>query len=181
MLPLADLQSPGAYAAVSDAAESPSHGGRLGWQYSVMSATSTPRVHRLLIATGGTAVSPADLPSGVQLLLDAADQILVVAPSLPARIDWITSDTDRARRHADQRLHTVLGQLEELGVTATGALGSDEPLEALEDAIRSFAPDHLLIAVRSETQAGWQERGLLEKIQQRFGIPMTVFQIPSNR
>jgi hypothetical protein len=82
---------------------------------------------------------------------------------------------------ADQRLHAVLGQLEELGVEAEGAVGSDEPLEALEDAIRTFEPDHLLIAIRSGARAGWQERGLLEDIQQRFGIAMTVFQLPFNR
>jgi hypothetical protein len=114
----------------------------------------------------------------VQLLLDAADEILVVAPSLPTRIDWITSDTDRARLQADQRLDAVLGQLDELGVAAQGMVGSDEPLEALDDAMRSFSPGHLLIALRPAVHAGWQERGLLEDIQRRFSIPMTVFQLP---
>src|SRR6476660_4743356 len=131
---------------------------------------------KLLIATGAVAVNPADLPAGVRLLLDAAEEILVVAPSLPTRIDWITSDTDRARVQADQRLQAVLGQLGELGVEAEGAVGSDEPLEALEDAIRSFEPDHLLIAIRAKE--GWQERTLLDNIQQSFGLPMTVFRLP---
>ena len=135
---------------------------------------------RLLVATGAVAPDPTDLPAGVRLLLDAAKEILVVAPSLPTRIDWITSDTDRARMQADQRLRAVLGQLEGVGVEADGSVGSDEPLEALQDAIRSFEPDHLLIAIRSGAHAGWQERGLLEDIQQRFGIPMTVFQLPLN-
>jgi hypothetical protein len=27
-------------------------------------------------------------------------------------------------------------------------------------------------------QPGWQEQGLLERIQQRLGLPMTVFQLP---
>jgi hypothetical protein len=138
-------------------------------------------MRKLLIATGGVAVNPADLPAGVRLLLDAAAEILVVAPSLPTRVDWITSDTDRAKVQADQRLRAVLGQLGELGVEAQGTIGSDEPLEALEDAIRSFGPDHLLIAIRTEAKAGWQERALLEDIQQRFGLPMTVFQVPSDR
>ncbi|MGN6871683.1 MAG: hypothetical protein ACTHMY_25085 [Solirubrobacteraceae bacterium] len=135
---------------------------------------------RLLVATGVVAGNPTDLPAGVRLLLDSAEEILVVAPSLPTRIDWITSDTDRARLQADQRLRAVLGHLEGLGVEAEGSVGSDEPLEALQDAIRSFEPDHLLIAIRSGAHAGWQERGLLEDVQQRFGIPMTVFQLPLN-
>jgi hypothetical protein len=48
---------------------------------------------RLLIATGAVSPNPADLPAGVRLLLDAAEEILVAAPSLPTRIDWITSDS----------------------------------------------------------------------------------------
>jgi hypothetical protein len=136
---------------------------------------------RLLVAAGAVAADRADVPIGVRLLFDAASDVLVVAPTLPTRIDWITSDTDRAKVQADRRLRAVLGQLEELGVDAEGTVASDEPIEALEDGIRDFSPDHLLIAMRAADRAGWQERHLLEEIQQRFGIPMTVFQLPAGR
>jgi hypothetical protein len=132
---------------------------------------------RLLIATGGAATDPAALPFGVRTLIDAADEVMVIAPSLPTRLEWITSDTDRARRQADERLREVLGQLEALGAAARGAVGSDDPLEAFDDAIRAFDPGHLLIALRKSDHASWQERGLLDLIQQRFALPMTVFQI----
>ena len=88
------------------------------------------------------------------------------------------SDTDKATKRADERLAAVLGQLEELGAEAGGRVGADDPLIAFEDAIREFAPDHLLIALRPEDRAGWQERGLLDEIQRQFDIPMTVFQVP---
>jgi hypothetical protein len=48
-------------------------------------------------------------------------------------------------------------------------------LLAFEDAIRDFAPDHLLVALRAGEDAGWQEHGLLEQLQQRFGLPITAF------
>jgi hypothetical protein len=132
---------------------------------------------RLLIAAGGTATDPAALPFGVRALIDAADEILVIAPSLPARLDWITSATDKSREQADERLHSVLGHLEEIGSEARGAIGSDDPIEAFGDAIRAFAPDHLLIVLRGRDRAGWQERGLLDGLQERFALPMTVFQV----
>ena len=132
---------------------------------------------RLLIAAGGTASDPGSLPFGVRALVDAADEILVIAPSLPARLDWITSATDKAREQADERLHTVLGHLEEIGSEARGAVGRDDPIEAFGDAIRDFAPDHLLVALRAGDRAGWQERGLLDGLQEKFGLPMTVFQV----
>ena len=99
-------------------------------------------------------MNPEALPFGVRVLIDAAEEIFVVAPRLPTRLDWITSDTDRAQVHADERLQAVLGHLDELGVTAKGAVGADDPLVALEDAIRRFGPDHLLIALRSRDTVG---------------------------
>jgi hypothetical protein len=115
------------------------------------------------------------LPPGVRELVEAADEVLVVTPALPGRFEWLASATDAAREQADERLQAVLGQLEELDVKARGEIGSDDPLEAFADAIRDFHPDHLLIALRAKQRAGWQERGLLDQIQERFSLPMTVF------
>jgi hypothetical protein len=75
---------------------------------------------------------------------------------------------------ADERLQTVLGHLAEMGREAAGMVGADNSLLAFEDAIRDFTPDHLLVALRAGEDAGWQERGLLEQLQQRFGLPITV-------
>lgn len=130
---------------------------------------------RLLIAAGRAASGPEKLPFGVRELINAAEEVLVVAPALPSRFEWLASATDKAREQVDERLRTVLGQLEELGTEAAGAVGADDPLLAFEDAIRDFHPDHLLIALRGGKHAGWQERGLLDELQQRYGLPMTVF------
>jgi hypothetical protein len=130
---------------------------------------------RLLIAVGEAASSAEELPFGIGELLDAADEILVVTPTLPNRLEWLTSATDEAREQADERLQLVLGQLAVISADARGEVGSDDPLDALDDAVREFSPDHLLIALRPKERGGWQERGLLDQIQERFSIPMTVF------
>ena len=128
---------------------------------------------RLLIAAGEAASSPAGLPFGIRELISAADEILVITPSLPG----LASATDKAQEQADARLHAVLGQLDALGAEARGAVGSDDPLEALADAVREFAPDHLLLVLRAGDRAGWQERGLLDQAHGRFALPMTVFSL----
>ncbi len=69
---------------------------------------------RLLIAAGEAATSAEQLPRGVRSLIDAAEEIIVVAPALPGRLDWIASDTDTATKRADERLEAVLGQLGEM-------------------------------------------------------------------
>ena len=48
-----------------------------------------------MIAAGEAARSPESLPFGVRELIDAADEILVVTPSLPTRFEWLASATDR--------------------------------------------------------------------------------------
>ena len=132
---------------------------------------------KLLIAAGEAAATKEDIPGSVQALIDAADEILVIAPSLPGRFEWLVSATDKAREQADERLRTILGQLDEMGADARGEVGADDPLTAFDDAIRQFAPDHLLIAIRTGDHADWQERGLLDQLLERFPMPMTVFQL----
>jgi hypothetical protein len=133
---------------------------------------------RLLIVAGAAAASAEQLPRGIRSLIDGAAEIMVMSPALPGRLDWIASDTDKATKRADARLETVLGQLGEMGAEARGRIGTDDPVLAFEDAIREFAPDHLLIGLRREDRSGWQERGLLDRILERFEIPVTVFKLP---
>jgi hypothetical protein len=133
---------------------------------------------RLLIAAGEAASTPEQLPSEIRLLIEAADEILVISPTLPGRLQWLSSDTDRARQEADERLQTVLGQLAEIGADADGTIGADDPILAFEDAIARFSPTHLLVGLRNEDRAGWQERGLIEGLWERIRIPITVFDLP---
>ena len=133
---------------------------------------------RLLIATGEAAASEGELPRLVRALIESASEVLVMTPVLISRLQWLASDTDRARYEADERLSAVLGQIETLAPEAgiRGRIGDDTPFTVFSDAIREFLPDHILIALRSSDHSGWQERGLLDQIVE-FGIPITVFEL----
>jgi len=133
---------------------------------------------RLLIATGEAAASEDELPQLVRALIENASELLVMTPVLISRLQWLASDTDRARFEADERLSTVLGQLETIAPEAgiRTQVGDDTPFTAFADAVREFLPDHILIALRSSDHSGWQERGLLDQIRE-FGIPITVFEL----
>lgn len=135
---------------------------------------------RLLIAAGEAAGDAADLPPSVRALIESAEEIYVIAPTLPARFEWLASATDKATQEADERLKVVLSQIEGLGGSGSGTVAADDPLLAFEDAIRSFRPDHILIGLRADVRAGWQEHGLIDAVQDRFGLPMTVFQLPED-
>jgi hypothetical protein len=132
---------------------------------------------RLLIAAGEAADSADALPFGVRALIDAADEVLVVTPALPTRFEWLSSATDKAREQADERLQVVLGQIQELGTDASGTVGADDPMLAFEDALAAFPANHILVGLRPPQRADWQERGLLDQLQERFGLPVTVFSL----
>ena len=134
---------------------------------------------RLLIATGAAAGSTEDLPRLVRALLDSATDMLVITPILTSRLQWLATDSDRARFEADERLHTFLSHIESLdsGATLAGQIGDEAPLRAFGDAIRLFRPHHILIALRAADNAGWQEKHLAERILERFHLPITMFEL----
>ena len=134
---------------------------------------------RLLIATGEAAADVEELPPLVRALIAGASELLVMTPILTSGLQWLASDTDRARHEADERLAAVLGHVEELapGAETRAQIGDETPLTAFADAIADFGPDHILIALRSRDHAAWQERHLIDRIRDDFHIPMTVFEL----
>jgi hypothetical protein len=134
---------------------------------------------RLLIVTGAAVADVEELPPLIRSLIRTASEVLVVTPVLPGRLQWLASDTDRVRHEADERLHAVISHVEELApeAAATGATGDETPLSAFADAIRRFRPDHILLALRAADHSAWQERGLTDRVRERFHIPLTIFEI----
>jgi hypothetical protein len=134
---------------------------------------------RLLIAAGEAVADVEELPPLVLRLIETSSEILVVSPVLVGRLRLLTSDTDRARYEADERLGVVLGQVQELApdADARARVGDEAPLTAFDDAIRMFRPDHILVALRGADHAAWQERGLIDAVLAAFHVPITVFEI----
>jgi hypothetical protein len=132
---------------------------------------------RLLIATGAAVVDVGALPPLVRFLIEGASERFVVTPQLPGALHWLVSDIDRATHEADKRLDAVLGHLDALGAPGRGFVDADTPMLAFEDAVSAFKPDHMLLALRSSDHDGWQERHLVDRVRQRFHIPMTIFEI----
>jgi hypothetical protein len=133
----------------------------------------------LLIVAGATARSSDELPEDVRRLIEDAVEVLVVSPVLTSRLHLWTNATDRAREQADERLGIVLGGVEAVGHDADtrGVVGDEVPLNAFDDAVRVFGPDHIVIALRSGADAAWQEPGLPDLVRKSFGVPVTAIEI----
>jgi hypothetical protein len=102
-----------------------------------------------------------------------SEQVLVVCPALNSPLKHWVSDEDGARREAHRRLNRSLRQLEEDGVAAFGEVGDSDPLQAIEDALRSFAADEIIISTHPEGRSNWLERGVVSGARERFAVPIT--------
>jgi nucleotide-binding universal stress UspA family protein len=118
-----------------------------------------------------------ELPPAVRAVLDTATEVYVVTPTLPGRLAWLADDIDRFRHVADERLDTVLGHLHSIDVHADGAALRGSVLTAIADAVATFHPDHILLALHSPKHAYWQERRLIEHIEGRFGLPLSTYAV----
>ena len=99
--------------------------------------------------------------------------MLVVCPALNSPLRHWASDEDDARAEAQERLDASLAAMQGAGIQAAGEIGDGDPIQAIEDALRTFRPGR---ADRLDASAGrshWLERGVVEKARERFALPVT--------
>jgi Universal stress protein family len=128
---------------------------------------------RILVVANETVVGRA--------LRDAVDDaaeghrstVLVVSPALNSPLKHWTSDEDQARAAAEDRIRRSVGELERLGISARGEVGDADPIQAIEDALRTFGADVIVISTHPEGRSNWLERGVVTTARERFAVPIT--------
>jgi hypothetical protein len=99
-------------------------------------------------------------------------EMLVVAPASDlSRLDWLTNAEDDARTEAGSLAVKTAAATPTDDVEAR--VGDSNPLMAIEDALRTFAADEILVVGHPDDQAGWLEEGTGATAQARFSIPIT--------
>ena len=101
------------------------------------------------------------------------EHVLVVCPALNSAVRTWTSDEDGARAAAQQRLDASLAQLERDGIQAEGEVGDGDPLQAIEDALRTFGADEIVISTHPKGRSKWLERDVVGGAKDRFDVPIT--------
>ena len=104
---------------------------------------------------------------------DYEERVRVICPTLLSRVRFIASDEDEARAEAQERLAHSLRRLREVGVNCEGEVGEADPLQAIEDALRTFGADEIIISTHPEGRSLWLERGIVRGARERFDVPIT--------
>ena len=100
-------------------------------------------------------------------------RVLVVCPALNSPLRHWASDEDDARQKAQERLDASLATMQGAGIQASGEIGDGDPIQAIEDALRTFRPDELIVSTHPLGKSHWLERGVVEKARERFALPVT--------
>jgi hypothetical protein len=99
---------------------------------------------------------------------EGAADIRLVVPVRSKRIDRWLSATDEARDDAQNMLAHSAGALVAAGLPASGSLGDPDPVQALEDELRSYSADQVVWVL----SPGEEEPSA--QVQARLGIPLTL-------
>ncbi len=131
--------------------------------------TSTPRPHRILVIADESCHGSGLCDEVAYRAGRVPSEVLIVAPALTrSRLHYLASDIDHEAEQAAERMETLRGELERQRVHATGRVGDTNPLLAIEDALREFPADELVIATQPPEHSTWLERNLVHEARTRF-------------
>jgi hypothetical protein len=99
--------------------------------------------------------------------------VLVVCPALNSPLRHWASDEDGARAGAQARLEESLAALADAGVEARGEVGDADPIQAMDDALRTFGADEIVVSTHPPGRSNWLERGVIERARERYEVPIT--------
>lgn len=136
---------------------------------------------RILVVANGTV---ADERLGREIQRAAAghrERVLIVCPALVSPVRRWTSDVDHARGQAQRRLDESLTQLQDAGIEAEGEIGDEDPLRAIEDTLRTFGADEIIICTHAEGGSNRLERGVVPAARERFALPITHLVVHQDR
>jgi len=130
--------------------------------------------HRLLVVANETVGGGALLEEVRNRCRGRDSEILVVTPALTAsRAAHWASDVDEAIELARQRMELSLIEIDRLGLKARGEIGDSDPNVAIEDALRAFPADEIVISTHPPQRSRWLERGVVERAREEIDLPIT--------
>lgn len=130
--------------------------------------------HRLLVVANETVGGEALLAEIGKRCRGRDCEILVVTPAVSVtRTEHWVSDVDEAIELARQRMELSLIAIGELGLRARGEIGESDPNVAIEDALRVFPADEIVISTHPPHRSRWLERRVVERAREEIDLPIT--------
>ncbi len=126
---------------------------------------------RVLVLASDT-LAEDSLLGEVERLADLpGTRLLVLVPALIPAGARLTGAVDPLLEQAREGLRAALDRVGH-GQTVAGEVSDADPLEAVEDAFATFAPDEVIVATRWERVADGLDPALAALVRERFAVPV---------
>jgi hypothetical protein len=101
-------------------------------------------------------------------------EVRVVAPaSNVSPLKWLANDEDEARDEAAEIAEQAEQAVEPEAASVEAEVGDSDPVQAIEDALRIFPAEEVLVVTHRGDDANWLEQDAAEEASERFGVPLT--------
>jgi GABA permease len=140
-------------------------------QASRMLAARSPG-RRILVVANQT-VGGEELKNEILARGEPRPELRIVAPVLCSRVHYLASDIDGEMREARERLDETLRWAHDEGFEAVGTVSDATPLQAVEDELRRFPADELIVSTHVPERSHWLESGVVQRARNELDIPVT--------
>jgi hypothetical protein len=136
-------------------------------------APTRTAARRVLVVANRT-LTGAELRAELHRRAASGSEFHVVAPILCSRIHYIASDVDSELEEARGRLYTALAMAQAEGLAVTGKAGDpNAAFGAIEDELRQYGADELIISTYPRGESNWLETGIVDRLRDELDIPVT--------
>jgi hypothetical protein len=130
-------------------------------------------VYRLLVVANETVGGGALLDQIRYRTKGRPSEILVVTPAITSQVKHWASDVDEAMADAGRRREESVRAIAAAGLDVRGEVGDSDPNVAIEDALRGFPADEVIVSTHPPERSRWLERGVVEKARTEIDLPIT--------
>jgi hypothetical protein len=101
-------------------------------------------------------------------------EVRVVAPAAElSPLQWLANEEDEARARAESRAEETAAAADPEAARVEASVGDSDPVQAIEDMLRDFPADELIVVTHRDEEATFLEKDAGEGALERFGLPVT--------
>jgi hypothetical protein len=129
---------------------------------------------RILVVANQTAAGRELLDEIANRCRGRQCEVMLVSPALVgSRAAQWASDVDEGMDLARERMSRSVSALRGVGVEVRAEVGDPDPNMAIEDALRVFPADEIVISTLPPDQSRWLEHEVVERTRREVELPMT--------
>lgn len=128
---------------------------------------------QILVVLDATAADETVLDPVAEATAGYEGHVLVICPARASQLDHWASAVDGALAESQKYVDRSLATLRAAGIEARGEVGAEDPLDAIEDALRTFGADSIIVVTPADTDDHPASYDVAAGARARFALPIT--------